>query len=105
MYSNLSWFFTHRSRVDQIIEYFTEAGVNLALLYFHEPDSAGHTYGPDDPRVLDMVVQLDGVLGYLINKLQEHGLFEVRWESGYLAGLGTLMHTTSVYNDNLSTII
>ncbi len=60
-----------------MIEYLTEASVNLGLLYLHEPDSTGHTYGPDDPRVLDMVVELDGVLGYLITKLEQHGLFEV----------------------------
>ncbi len=68
-----------RSRVDQIVEYFTNAvsQINLGLLYFHEPDYSGHRFGPEREKIMDVIVELDQILGYLIEQLELHGLYEV----------------------------
>lgn len=37
--------------------------VDLALLYFKEPDHTGHIYGPDSPEVKDIITQCDNITG------------------------------------------
>ncbi len=68
-----------RSRVDQIVEYFADAvsPINLGVLYFHEPDYSGHRFGPEHEKILDVIVELDQILGYLIQQLNLYGLYEV----------------------------
>lgn len=64
------------NRTDTVIEWLTdpEKLVDLALLYFKEPDHTGHIYGPDSPEVVHMIQQCDKIVGYLLDQLEEHGL-------------------------------
>ena len=68
-----------KARVDTVIEWLTtnssEDAIDLAMLYFHEPDATGHTYGPNSQEILDKVTEMDGILGYLISKFNESGLW------------------------------
>jgi len=67
-----------RDRIDMIVNWFaTEKDpINLGLLYFNEPDHLGHRVGPLNNQISDMIVQLDGEVGYLIKKLQDVHLFD-----------------------------
>ena len=47
---------------------------HLGLLYFEEPDSSGHVYGPESKMVEDKIVEMDAVMGYIIEKLVHHGV-------------------------------
>ncbi|XP_033741496.1 ectonucleotide pyrophosphatase/phosphodiesterase family member 5-like [Pecten maximus] len=65
----------NETRVDKIIEWFTDDyPINLGLLYFEQPDALGHEVGPDSPEMKIMIEALDGVVGYLLQKIEEHNL-------------------------------
>ncbi|KAK6170429.1 hypothetical protein SNE40_018828 [Patella caerulea] len=65
----------NKTRVDMIIDWFTaEYPINLGLLYFSEPDGYGHQYGPESQEVMDMVIALDEIVGYILNKTEEKDL-------------------------------
>ena len=61
-----------KSRIDTVIKWFTDKHqpINLGLLYFSEPDSMGHEVGPNSDKILDLVVELDATVGYLISELE-----------------------------------
>lgn len=48
--------------------------VDLALLYFKEPDHTGHIYGPDSPQVKAMIQQCDNITGYILDQVEAYGL-------------------------------
>ena len=50
--------------------------VNLAVLYYEEPDKSGHEVGPNNETLYDVIVDIDNHLGDMINKLQSFGLFD-----------------------------
>ena len=64
------------TRVDTVVNWFKTDKVDLATLYFHEPDVSGHRYGPDTPEVKAKVKELDGVLGYLVKQMKANKLDE-----------------------------
>ena len=70
--------FPDKSRIDTIIKWFTDRyePINLGLLYFSQPDSLGHDVGPNSDKILDLIVELDATLGYLINELEKVDLYE-----------------------------
>lgn len=47
---------------------------NLILMYFDEPDTQAHLYGPFDPRVMSQVKSCDNSIGYLLQKLHSFKL-------------------------------
>ncbi len=47
---------------------------NLVLLYFHEPDSTSHEYGPFSRQVRQKLVKLDQMVAYFLDRLHEEGL-------------------------------
>uniref|UniRef100_UPI0037E76794 ectonucleotide pyrophosphatase/phosphodiesterase family member 7-like n=1 Tax=Semicossyphus pulcher TaxID=241346 RepID=UPI0037E76794 len=64
-----------RLNIDKVIgEWFQKQDLNFVSLYFGEPDLAGHEYGPDSPECKEMVRQVDRAVGYMRQKIQEHGL-------------------------------
>ena len=67
-----------KTRVDTIINWFTDKykPINLGLLYFSEPDGLGHKVGPNSDKILDLIVELDDIVGYLIRELEKAHLFE-----------------------------
>ncbi|XP_061177330.1 ectonucleotide pyrophosphatase/phosphodiesterase family member 5-like [Saccostrea echinata] len=67
---------SYRQRVDYIIDWFTDEKrpVNLGLLYFDEPDEAGHKFGAESPEITKALERVDTALGYLIKRLNETDL-------------------------------
>ncbi|KAG7274898.1 hypothetical protein CRUP_018534 [Coryphaenoides rupestris] len=71
-YSNeSSW---HRN-VDTVMEWFAGPhDLDLVTLYFGEPDSVGHKYGPDSKQRREMVEQVDRTVGYMRAAAEFRGL-------------------------------
>ena len=68
----------NNERIDHVVDWLTrdKDPVNLALCYFSEPDHTGHQTGPYSDEIAQVIQTLDQVLGYLIDKLTQHGIFE-----------------------------
>jgi predicted AlkP superfamily pyrophosphatase or phosphodiesterase len=63
--------------IDQFIGLFVgEEGINFGAVYFDEPDATGHKYGPYSKQMEDKLYELDQSLGYLMEQLQSHHLYE-----------------------------
>ena len=59
------------ARIDSVVSWFSypaQSRPRLVLLYFHEPDWTGHTYGPNSPETISQIERMDSVLGNLISK-------------------------------------
>lgn len=68
---------TNKERVDRIVKWFTdEYPINLGLYYENQPDSVGHKYGPNSTEVLSKIFELDSLLGYLLDKLEDNDLLK-----------------------------
>nr|XP_004655764.1 ectonucleotide pyrophosphatase/phosphodiesterase family member 7 [Jaculus jaculus] len=63
-----------RENVDTVMRWFTEEKAALVTLYFGEPDSTGHKYGPESPERKEMVKQVDRTVGYLRDSMERHNL-------------------------------
>ncbi|XP_049916794.1 ectonucleotide pyrophosphatase/phosphodiesterase family member 7-like [Epinephelus moara] len=64
-----------RLNIDKVIgEWFHQQDLDFVSLYFGEPDKTGHKYGPDSPERRAMVQQVDRTVGYIRDKIQDHGL-------------------------------
>ncbi|CAF0741783.1 unnamed protein product [Brachionus calyciflorus] len=50
--------------------------INFGAIYFDEPDHYGHLYGPDSKEIAEKLQELDGDLGYLLDQLKSHHLFD-----------------------------
>ena len=64
--------------METVVDWLTNSthGVDLVLLYFHEPDFTTHRYGPSAQEVLDKVSEMDGVLGYIVEKFNSNKLWD-----------------------------
>lgn len=65
-----------KMRVDTAIHWLLKENAELVLLYFHEPDSAGHQYGVFSSGVEEAVKAVDDTLGYILEKLKSSNLLE-----------------------------
>ncbi|XP_041671987.1 ectonucleotide pyrophosphatase/phosphodiesterase family member 7-like [Cheilinus undulatus] len=64
-----------RKNIDKVVgEWFHQQDLDFVSLYFGQPDLVGHRYGPDSPERREMVKQVDRTVGYLREKIQQHGL-------------------------------
>ncbi|GAB6032703.1 ectonucleotide pyrophosphatase phosphodiesterase [Chamberlinius hualienensis] len=72
--NTLSWFV----KVDYVIKWLTDAEkpANLIYLYFNEPDSTGHEYGPESTEIKEAIKRTDNITGYLISQLKNNDLFD-----------------------------
>ena len=61
-------------RVDTVLDWFAYDDIDLGLIYFNQPDKAGHKYGPRSPEVAQQVRVVDEVLGYLVDGVRSRGL-------------------------------
>ena len=63
-------------RVDTIVDWFADPlyPINLGLLYFEEPDSTGHHFGPYSKEMDLKLSELNNLVGYLIKRLNDTGL-------------------------------
>lgn len=61
-------------RIDTVMAWLSlpiEKRPRLITFYFNEPDSKGHRHGPDAPEIDAMVMQLDSLMGVLLEKLAQ----------------------------------
>uniref|UniRef100_A0A8C9LY81 Ectonucleotide pyrophosphatase/phosphodiesterase family member 7 n=2 Tax=Piliocolobus tephrosceles TaxID=591936 RepID=A0A8C9LY81_9PRIM len=63
-----------RANIDTVMAWFTEEDLDLVTLYFGEPDSTGHKYGPESPERREMVQQVDRTVGYLRESIAHNHL-------------------------------
>ncbi|XP_059853892.1 ectonucleotide pyrophosphatase/phosphodiesterase family member 7 [Delphinus delphis] len=63
-----------RANIDTVMKWFTDEGLDLVTLYFGEPDSTGHKYGPESQQRKDMVRQVDRTVGYLRDSIRKSSL-------------------------------
>jgi len=67
-------------RIDSVMTWLDPLGevqADFATLYFSFLDSRGHRFGPDSPEVDNAVIEMDGLLGYLLEKAGKTGLLEI----------------------------
>lgn len=63
--------------IDQFIGMLTgDEAINFGAMYFDEPDTTGHKYGPYSKEMEQKLYELDKTLGYLIEQLQSHHLYD-----------------------------
>lgn len=65
-----------KKRVDQVIKWILDPDkpANLVMLYFEEPDTHGHAFGPNSVIIKDLLEKLDNITGYLHAQLEHHNL-------------------------------
>lgn len=62
------------TRIDSVISWLEKPYAQrprLISLYYHEPDKAGHNFGPDSPEVAEQVTYVDKQVGSLYRKLMQ----------------------------------
>jgi predicted AlkP superfamily pyrophosphatase or phosphodiesterase len=65
-----------RQRVDSVVDWLrrpAETRPRFVTLYFDEVDTAGHEFGPDDPRATDAVANADKAIGRLREEIAKLG--------------------------------
>lgn len=73
--SSVPW----KERVDTVVDWLVNGydgeEINLALLYFNQPDHDGHKYGPESSEVTETIKRCDNITGYLIDQLEQNDIF------------------------------
>lgn len=64
------------TRMDLVIDMLKKDKYNFVTTYFHEPDRTGHVFGPESQEVKDKIVEMDSLLGTLLDKLNTSGLLD-----------------------------
>jgi ectonucleotide pyrophosphatase/phosphodiesterase family protein 5 len=102
----------YNQRVDYVINWLTDKNkpVNLGLLYFDEPDIAGHIFGPDSPEVVKAIQRVDSGLGYLIKRLNESNLLRstdiiMTADHGMISSTKGLVNIDTCINSNWYTSV
>ena len=65
--------FPFKARVDSVMSWLQlpeEKRPHLVMLYFHEPDSAGHKFGPENPEMIPIIQNMDDLLGYILDGIK-----------------------------------
>ncbi|XP_062311275.1 ectonucleotide pyrophosphatase/phosphodiesterase family member 7-like [Osmerus eperlanus] len=66
-----------RLNIDKVVgDWFHGQDLDFVSLYFGEPDMVGHEHGPDSPERREMVRQVDRTVGFIRQRIQDHGLTE-----------------------------
>lgn len=67
-----------KTRVDLAIDWFEHSGTpsNLVMLYFEEPDTTAHTFGPESAQVLSYIQKVDNITTYLHDRLSNKNLID-----------------------------
>ncbi|XP_045425935.1 ectonucleotide pyrophosphatase/phosphodiesterase family member 7 [Lemur catta] len=66
-----------RANVDTVMQWLTKEDLDLVTLYFGEPDSTGHKYGPESQQRKQVVEQVDRTVGYLRESIRRNHLSSV----------------------------
>ena len=67
---------TDEQRVNVVLDWLRRPAAmrpRLLTLYFDEVDSAGHAYGPFDPRIVASIAHVDAAMGSLVAQLRQMG--------------------------------
>ena len=77
-FMNYDHLFPFKLRIDLTLIWFLGkvTPINLGMMYFPEPDEFGHAVGPESPLMIDKIIELDELVGYLIQQLKEKDLFD-----------------------------
>ncbi|KAL3285000.1 hypothetical protein HHI36_019129 [Cryptolaemus montrouzieri] len=69
---SMDWY----ERIDKVISWIKnpDKPANLIMVYFEEPDTHGHAFGPNSDVVENLLVKLDKITQYLEDQLQIHSL-------------------------------
>ncbi len=65
------------TRIDSVMAWMNPGGdvqADFGTLYFSFVDSRGHAYGPNSAEVDQAVIEMDGLLGYLLDSIDENNL-------------------------------
>ncbi|VDN12591.1 unnamed protein product [Dibothriocephalus latus] len=75
--------YPNKRRVDDVIGWLTSSRYNLGLVlvYFSDIDIMGHFFGPHSVQTAEAIIQLDGVLGYFLDKLEQ---YDLRWRTNLI---------------------
>uniref|UniRef100_A0A8D0B982 Ectonucleotide pyrophosphatase/phosphodiesterase 7 n=1 Tax=Salvator merianae TaxID=96440 RepID=A0A8D0B982_SALMN len=65
-------FSSSTQNIDTVMKWFVEDDLDFVALYFGEPDSTGHKFGPESQKRKDMVRQVDRTVGYLRSRIEEN---------------------------------
>ncbi len=66
--------FPYMARVDSVMTWFQlpeKKRPHLVLLYFDEPDSDGHRFGPENPDLIPTIKYMDDILGYILDGIEK----------------------------------
>ena len=126
--------FPFSARIDSVAKWFSlpqSRRPHLVMLYFHEPDDAGHRYGPKSTEAEAMVDSMDSIMGNIMKTMEsleifpnlniiavaDHGMTAISPErtidlSGYVNLLGIKQEGSGPYamlygedNQKLNTIV
>lgn len=67
-----------KERVDTVVQWLSNSafGVDIATLYFYQPDRTGHVFGPNSPEIRSKVEEMDDLLGYIVGELENADVLE-----------------------------
>ena len=68
-----------KSRIDSVISWFQlpeKQRPRLVMLYFSEPDKTGHIVGSSHTDIIATVIEMDSLLGYLIESLERLEIYD-----------------------------
>ncbi|XP_029455034.1 ectonucleotide pyrophosphatase/phosphodiesterase family member 7 isoform X2 [Rhinatrema bivittatum] len=60
--------------IETVMSWFTERDLDFVALYFGEPDSTGHKFGPESQETKEMVRQVDWAIGHIRSRIEHYGL-------------------------------
>lgn len=69
----------YKKRVQKVLDWLElplKKRPTFIALYFDEPDTQGHKYGPDSKEVKDAIHKVDTTLGQLMEALKQRGILE-----------------------------
>ena len=71
--------FPYLARVDSVMSWLQlpeGKRPHLVLLYFDEPDSGGHKFGPENPGIIPIIKRMDDILGYILEGIKKLDIAE-----------------------------
>lgn len=66
----------YTERVNEVFQWILhdKTPANLVFMYFEEPDTHAHAFGPESQTITDLVAKLNRVTEYMHEKIQHHNL-------------------------------
>ncbi|VDP28414.1 unnamed protein product [Schistosoma mattheei] len=61
---------TFNQRIDILMGWFEHENINLGLMYYHQPDRAGHIYGEASDEVFKAIEEINHGLDYLLTSIE-----------------------------------